>query len=585
MDIFIDRIRVRNFRSLKNVEVSLLPITVLVGTNNSGKTSFLRAITLALNAADRRYINQDDLYIDSQGTVLPEKERIITIDLRFIPANNVIEFTTDWINKFGDAINHFPTGKAFYAFRTTIDFSLSNQDPVIKRHVILDWDRELINVQQNHTPPFSFTPAYFIDAQRDLLEDLKNSSSYVGRLVKQIQYDQDSLKEIEELINSLNTKTVEESDVLKHLKQYLEELNRAIQTRGRGVEITPFPQKVRDLHKGMKVSFQDGASDSFNLEYHGMGTRSWASLLTLKAYIAWGAVQKNKDEEPYFPLLALEEPEAHLHPNAQRYVYRQLDEIPGQKIISTHSPFIAGQAKIEELRYFKKEQAETEIRLVDTSKLNPEELRKIQRMVINTRGEILFSKIAVFAEGETEEQILPIFGEKYWGRAPYEMGITFVGCSGTNYKPFLNLTHSLGLNWCIFSDYDNDNVRGQVNAALKDIGINDPTQLSNIILLNEKIEQHLIHEGYQNELKNALIFIKTPQYVNDRHRKAKEPEFEQEKARINALLDDSLLGELIGVKTEVSPIYAENIVSMQDGTRIIPRKIRDLFKWIDTIIS
>ena len=53
MGILVDKVRVHNFRSLRDVEVSLAPMTLLVGMNNAGKTSFLKALHLALGG-DRR---------------------------------------------------------------------------------------------------------------------------------------------------------------------------------------------------------------------------------------------------------------------------------------------------------------------------------------------------------------------------------------------------------------------------------------------------------------------------------------------------------------------------------------------------
>lgn len=43
----IDNVEIHNFRGLRHVHVALAPLTVLIGPNNSGKTSFLRAIELA----------------------------------------------------------------------------------------------------------------------------------------------------------------------------------------------------------------------------------------------------------------------------------------------------------------------------------------------------------------------------------------------------------------------------------------------------------------------------------------------------------------------------------------------------------
>ena len=54
MGILIDSIRIKNFRALRNVEVSLKPVTLLVGTNNAGKTTFLRALNAVLG--DRKSV-------------------------------------------------------------------------------------------------------------------------------------------------------------------------------------------------------------------------------------------------------------------------------------------------------------------------------------------------------------------------------------------------------------------------------------------------------------------------------------------------------------------------------------------------
>ena len=53
---------------------------------------------------------------------------------------------------------------------------------------------------------------------------------------------------------------------------------------------------------------------------------------------------------------------------------------------------------------------------IEIDSLTTEDIRKINRQVINTRGEIFFSKVIVFFEGETEEQALPIFAQKYFNK-------------------------------------------------------------------------------------------------------------------------------------------------------------------------
>jgi putative ATP-dependent endonuclease of OLD family len=43
-EIAVTEVRVSNFRSLANIEVRLSDLTVLIGANNAGKTSFLDAL-------------------------------------------------------------------------------------------------------------------------------------------------------------------------------------------------------------------------------------------------------------------------------------------------------------------------------------------------------------------------------------------------------------------------------------------------------------------------------------------------------------------------------------------------------------
>ena len=69
-------------------------------------------------------------------------------------------------------------------------------------------------------------------------------------------------------------------------------------TKSEGVEITPFTKKIRDLNKGITISYSDN-KESFPMEYHGMGTRSWSSLLTLKAFINLRNKIAEKEQTPF----------------------------------------------------------------------------------------------------------------------------------------------------------------------------------------------------------------------------------------------------------------------------------------------
>ena len=572
--IRMEKVRITNFRSLAKVEITLAPITLLVGMNNSGKTSFLRAVALAFYG-ERKIISRDDLFIDQHG--LTPDPPIITIDIKIVPTS--AEFDSDWALVFGNNITPL-LGREFFAFRTQINFEEKDDQAMITQSVIRNWESEKADESFDFNIKLRNLPFRFIQAQRDLLDETHSPMTYFGKLVSEIRYDETQRNDLESELQKLNTQAVENSDILKHLALELENLNTTVQTQGKGVEITPFPKKVRDLHRNMMVHFQDGSSESFSLEYHGMGTRSWATLLSFKAYMKWQKKQYSDENIPFFPILALEEPEAHLHPNAQRQVYRQLAEMDGQKIISTHSPYIVSQAELNDIRYFYKTTDRVTIRQINTT--TGEDIAKLKREIAHSRGEILFARVIVLFEGMSEELALSIFARHYFGCSHFDKGIFFVNCGGNNYFSALTIAIQLGIPWCLFSDFDKDEVRDKVIKDLKrvaDITLDEFTPPSNIILLGKAIEDYLISEGYQDQ----LIAARNNEFRDSG--RVSNPQTIDANIRKYHPNDSELSADLKKGKTTLSPYYANEIVAIDDPARKIPPKIRQLFEVIDSYLK
>ncbi len=346
-------------------------------------------------------------------------------------------------------------------------------------------------------------------------------------------------------------------------------------TSSEGIEITPFTKKIRDLNKGLTIYYTD-QQESFSMEYHGMGTRSWSSLLTLKAFISLLALNAENEGSVFFPILSIEEPEAHLHPNAQKKLYGQVDAIPGQKIISTHSPYVAATAKLNQIRNFYKDDTVTCGR-VDIDSLAPEDIRKINRQVINTRGEIFFSKAIVFFEGETEEQALPILAQKHFNQTPVELGLDFVGVGGHgNYLPFLRFAEALKIPWIIFSDAEVDPEKDVKASVLQQFATCGSTKNEgdSIIFLDDgnDFEKQLISDGFSDEIKQAIASLEVCE--NEHHRAAK-------KAEIGGYSGDDLYANITGKKTQFGPAIAEQIVQ---GDKDLPPKVVELFSKIAAVL-
>ncbi|TGO02671.1 hypothetical protein PN36_21150 [Candidatus Thiomargarita nelsonii] len=579
MSILIKTVRIAGFRCLKNIEVELEQTTILTGMNNSGKTSFLKALQLALG--NRQFLSQDDFFI--QGSQVSDQ---IIIDLLIIPVDDdgkrCENFSEDWEDQFTvDRTRIDDMGNnAFVPLRTIITFDAVKNNYKTQQFILESWpllkpdNIEWFDVDNGEPIGFDFDEIqfFYMNAQRDILDDIKLRSSYLGKMLSKIEYSADTIETIEAQIKSLNETVVSSSKILSNIKTGLKELDTAMDTHSEGIEITPFTKKIRDLNKGLSIYYTD-SQDSFSMEYHGMGTRSWSSLLTLKSFISLLSINAQKDQSVFFPILAIEEPEAHLHPNAQKKLYGQMDAIAGQKIISTHSPYIAATAKLGQIRNFYKDDIVT-CGSIEVDRLTDEEIRKINRQVINTRGEIFFSKVIVFFEGETEEQALPILAQKYFNQTPVEMGLDFVGVGGYgNYLPFLHFAEALKIPWLIFSDAEND-VKARVQSQFANCGsIKRDSECMVFLDANNDFEQQLISDGFTDEIKQAIIDQGV--YHNEQHKQAKVQE-------LRNYDDNQLYKTLTGSKTQYGPAIAEQIIR---SDKDLPSKVIELFRKITTILT
>ena len=578
--ILIKAVRIHGFRGLKNIEVELQKTTILTGMNNAGKTSFLKALQLALG--NRQFLSQDDFHIEGNSV-----HNEIIIDILIIPVDEegkqIKEFSDEWSEVFTESKMRFYNNDfACVPLRTVVSSDSVANTIKTKQYILETWidftfgeepkkNWYELDYKNNISFKFDEMPFFYMDAKRDILEDIKLKSSYIGKMLSNIEYSEDDIKEIEDKLEELNQTAVEKSDILTIVKESLLELNSAMNSQSGGVELTPFTKKIRDLNKGLNINYGDG-NDSFLMEYHGMGTRSWSSLLTLKAFIELFKRNSQKNDMVFFPIVALEEPEAHLHPNAQKTLYSQIDTIVGQKIISTHSPYIASMGKLNEIINFYKNENTVSVGKIDTSLFGSEDMRKIERQVINTRGEIFFSKCIVLFEGETEEQALPIFFEKYFGKNHIELGVDFVGVGGYgNYLPFVRFAENLQIPWFIFSDNDKN---GTVKKSVKKQFIDsqcEKQQNKCVIFLDDTFdfEKQLIDDGFQDEIKEYLIESKV--YTNLQHQEAQKPKDIEE---INSYSDSELYSKITNIKAQYAPIIAEKIVN---SGKDLSLKIQKLF--------
>jgi putative ATP-dependent endonuclease of OLD family len=586
--IVIKEVRVRNYRCLRSVDVELDLLTVLIGQNNAGKTSFLNALFGAIGAG-QRIISGDDVFLQKTEVSAP-KDRVIAIDIQIRPTDeegkiaDVFPQGSAWLELWGSGVIQDDDEHDLVAIRTQFKWNTIKGEYVLDRRFLKDWQEDgakwedskpvekVAAVSAQQIEPLGM---YLLDAKRDIADDLRNRSSFWNKMVEEHGLSAEDVKRIEEDLSEINKDIVESSDVLTHIQSHLKNFHETLSCDEDSVSITPLARHLRDLSRGMDVVLSTRGAPPFPLHQQGMGTRSLGTFFTFWAFTTWR--QKQGSSGAVHPMMAMEEPETHLHPQAQRSLFRQIKKMPGQRIISTHSPYVCGQSEIAHIRHFSKNAEETLVCRIDMGtgekKLTDEDLRKIDRQVMNTRGDMLFARALVFFEGETEEQALPDFAEKRWGKHPNDLGFSFVGVGGSgNYLPFLRMAESFKIPWFIFSDGEADAITA-VNAALAAVGQVAIPNNPRVVVLpgGKKFETYIVTEATKDALIAAMIERRA---VNVQHRAALQKEWA---AKLPADQIKDILAEMETNKTPYGSFVGKVIP--------VPAVLEDLFKKIDSELT
>ena len=497
------------------------------GLNNAGKSNLLFAIELALG--NRRF-RESDVYSSNDDPYSRDKE--VYVDLRFELDEG--ELKKSWIRKLGRLL----TADGQFCFRTELAYDADNGTYRRTRYSITNWSGATIKSSRDNKlseDVMRHFGCYYIEAHRDISEDVYDRGSLWNREVSKVDIPEEIGQEVCETIRSINTRIVNGSQLLSSISEALGKLNES-----GNLYVDPLPSDVSDIYRGIDIKVDEGGN-TIPISSVGLGTRSIAAITTAEILS-----RRSVGNGLAYMLLMVEEPEAHLHPQLQSDIGQELSRMNVQSIVTTHSPYVLAEARIADMINCKHNADGTEyLRCVVP---NGNVQSKVEEKIRRYKPAALFARVVVMVEGRTEEKFLPPLIYAYYKKTANFLGYTIMEVSGTEYRSYINVFDSLGIDWVIFSDGEEKPLKKLNDAAIHYGGLERLTQGDSKRAV--VIPDGLSLEGHICTHMNEVVTDFLNEYDERVYRKTGKNQKTDDEIQIN-----------IGVLNSLKPDYAEPLAN------------------------
>ncbi len=439
----LEKISIKNFRIFEELELTLNPgLNLLVGENDSGKTSLIDAVRLVLgtNSTERGFFDESDFHNDATE---------LAIQLKFVDVTKHAHVFVEHLTYEEDPSDDSKLVPVLYIQLTAKNTGKERRGyPLISTDLKTGVDGNGLRLDSDIR---SFLSTTYLKPLRDAEAEL---SAGRGSRLSQILASSKELSKTEsidsilKLIADTNAELVKQDEPIHKTSQRIESdylhklvfeedksfLKAIIDISGiKNVAGTDIQKRkhLRAILESLKLTLGN------DQRKHGLG---YNNILFMAAELL--LLEQELDAE--FPLLLIEEPEAHLHPQLQ---LKLLDFIVSktkgpenkdglQCIISTHSPNISSKADPSDIIMMSKGSA-LSLRPSETE-LSSENYHFLKTFLDVTKANLFFARGVILVEGDSENILIPKIA-KLLGRPLEDYGISIVNLGNTAWKHFANI--------------------------------------------------------------------------------------------------------------------------------------------------
>lgn len=496
---YICRVHIENFRNFHNEDFSLKDKQVLIGENAVGKSNLLYALQLILDPSlseKDRMLDESDFWDGIENPMETNQYILIEIYLaNFEDNKNFLAQLSDASVKLGEKEALKISYKFFKKDTDKPDYSYIIYKGDDEKRTFTYEDRKMLNIR-------------VIKAIRDVEAEMRSSrTSPLTQIIKRkYSISKDLLSEISKTLNDNGADTLqigEVNDLERKLQQILNDIvsfnekELQVSLKTMNIDATKLLYALRPLINNLETGntslginnilyvalilllIEDDTVKTFLSAdlYNELVVKDQKHLLENCYKKITGSddyildldiLQDTEQSDALYEffssalpqasgttILAVEEPESHLHPIYQRLLYRHImNKTNTSVIITTHSTYISSVAPITSLVHLiSTKNNGTIVKTTADINLSTADCADLTRYIDVKRGEIYTAKGIIFVEGIAEEYLIPSFS-KVKGFDLDRLGVVVCNIDSTNFEPYCQFAEALGIPYVIITDGD-----------------------------------------------------------------------------------------------------------------------------------